>query len=184
VTINSKTLALDTALGIVEVTVSIEGTDIAADIIALSIFPLNPELPLGMSVNECKAVLIQIGETRKSFNLNYRAKLKSTISGTSCTGQFLAAMEWEDNKSILTIGTEDGEAICNRIFGLDTAKFDFEESYEPHFLDIKISELIPSQEMSFHIVIAENPLPEPKEASSWFAVDYSHSKIISYAKRM
>ena len=67
-TIHSKTLALDTALGIVEVTVSIEGTDIAADIIALSIFPLNPELPLGMSVNECKAVLIQIGETRKSFN--------------------------------------------------------------------------------------------------------------------
>ena len=177
----SKSLLLDTALGTVKFTVSIKGNDVSNEHIILSTFPVEPKLPSGMSVKNCNALLIQIRKAANPFSLRYTANLASSIKGTSCTGQGLAAIEWEDSQSIVVIGTEDEEALIYRMPWLKTDMFELEETYEPSLLSINIAKAMYPQKMSFHFIIAENPMPEPKEVSAWFAVDSGHSKILAHA---
>jgi len=182
VPIISKSLSIDTALGILTFVVSIEGNDVSSENIILKTFPIKPNLPTGMNVRNCNAILIQLSKSNKPFGLTYSAVLESNLNGTTCTGEHLDAIEWEDSQSILVVGTEDGEALKSRMPWWNNDTIESSASYETSFLRINHAKALHPKEISVHFIIAENPTPEPEECSSWFAVDCEHSKIVAYAK--
>lgn len=172
----SKSISLETALGLLSFTVSIKGIDVSSKQLSVGVHPILPSLLSGMSVKKCNAIVIKIGESLKPFSIEYAAKLISNSKGSACTGQGLAAMEWEDNQSIVVIGTDNEDALTYR---MPWAKIKAYENYTSSSLTMRFAETQYAEEMSFHLIIAENPIPEPYPDSAWFAVDIGHNEIIA-----
>ena len=48
-----------------------------------------------------------------------------------------------------------------------------------HGLTIEVPYVEARDTITLHYIVAENPLPESVEASTWYAVDIDHDKVIA-----
>ena len=46
-------------------------------------------------------------------------------------------------------------------------------------LTIEVPYVEADNTITLHYIVAENPLPEPVDASTWYAVDIDHDKVIT-----
>jgi len=174
----SQTIQLDTRLGRLRIEASLTGDQIRNDSLSLESAEIRPELPDGMSVERCRAVLVRVIQPDAQFRMRLRATLFSEAIGGPCTGQCLEAIEWDSRGSLLIIGTEDAEALSQRAPCLGVAPDQVIAEYTPRGIEIRLSGTTNAAPSTFHLIIAENPSPEPVPDSAWFAVNIPHQSVV------
>jgi hypothetical protein len=171
-------LIVETRMGQIKVVSHISSDGITEEKISLSAIDFKPKLPTGMSVKKCTAVILIIEGLVEIQKLSLKLSIENKVLGHPCMGQCLDAQEWKDNGKLVVIGSEDGEALGNRF-----PKLGFEDkvvvSFSDSSLTLNLDNLSELKRPSFHFIIAENDDPELVEASAWFAVDQSHSYLLS-----
>ncbi|MEM9937527.1 MAG: hypothetical protein AAF768_01650 [Pseudomonadota bacterium] len=178
----ARAISLETSLGRLTVQVSVNGESIAADSLSLTSSAFEPSLPVGMQVVNCRAVLISVERSASRFTINYSATLETEVEGGSCTGQFLEAIEWEDQRARIVVGTEDAEQLSRRMPWQDLKPDDVIARYSASALELSLVGNPHSQQTTFHLIVAENPVPEPAPDSAWFAVDSPHKSVLNVTK--
>jgi len=146
---------------------------------------LKPEIPKGMGVEGCIAVLLSCLPSKPLSGFEFKCqweKLKQ--AGYGCTGEALDAWEWESNGSLVIVGTEDSEWLNSRL-GLekDYTTKNYPVTMHNNIVNIEIEEFAAHKELTLHYVIAWNKLPEPVESSCWYAVDVPHERILGAYKK-
>ena len=172
-------IQLETGVGQVTASSLICANDLAADNIYLTTFNFKPRLPKGMSVQNCIAILLTIDTSVQIRNLKFGLSIASKVPGSSCTGEGLDAQEWSDQGKLVVIGTENDEALMQRIPTLAPKNIvivDF--TSQSMVLEFRNLPLIGKQ--SFHFIVAENTDPELMDASAWFAVDQNHDYLLEH----
>ncbi len=143
-----------------------------------------PSIPNGMSVEGCNVIVFKhtTSEPLKDFCFSCEW-VDLNLNGYGNSGEALDAWEWEYDKKIVLVGTEDSEWLNSR---LNIKKEYTPENYpitmENNRISIKIDQFNEKKELTLHYVVAWNSLPEPKDSSCWFAVDVPHSKILEIIK--
>ncbi|MEO1662407.1 MAG: hypothetical protein AAFR51_15570 [Pseudomonadota bacterium] len=178
----TKALSLETSLGRLTILVSVNGESIAKNNLSLTASAIEPSLPVGMHVENCRAVLICVDRSASRFRINYSAKLETKIEGGSCTGQCLEAIEWEDQRTRIVVGTEDAEGLAWRMPWQDLKPDDVIARYSASAVELSLVGNPHSQQTTFHLIVAENPVPEPAPDSAWFAVGSPHKAVLNTMK--
>ena len=145
---------------------------------------IQPILPEGMSVEVCTAVLLRGTSVIDIENIVYSCtwdSLKEKGYGTS--GEALDAWEWEHKGKLVMVGTEDSEWLDARLkLNKEFNPSNYPISMTENRIIIKIEEFRANKELSLHFVVAWNSLPEKKECSCWFALDFPHERILQSCK--
>lgn len=103
--------------------------------------------------------------------------------GSVCTGQALAAWEWELDERLAIVGTEERDYLGDRLgLGEITFKNNPVKKY-PNKIVIELDKVEINKAISMHFVVAENPYPEEKECSCWFAIDIPHQQLLNEFKK-
>lgn len=173
----SQIIQLDTRLGPLRIEANLTAGQISSDSLSLESAEFQPKLPKGMSVERCRAVLVRLIHPNAQFRLQLRAALSSEAVGKPCTGQCLEAMEWDSQGSLLIIGTEDADALHHRMPRLGVTLDLIVAEYTPRGIELRLSGTTRDVPSTFHLIIAENPSPEPVPDSAWFAVDVPHQSL-------
>ncbi|MCJ8140087.1 hypothetical protein [Falsirhodobacter halotolerans] len=172
-----QTLILPTRLGILSFRTDATGPSLVDSDISLRSVGFTPKLPSGMSTSTCTAVLLQTRPDKDIRTLNLHAELAAALDSNRCTGEFVDALEWNDEQNLVIVGTEHDDALYIRYpdagyanvasvkYGLQSMKIEFDLDGMP-------------PGVSFHMIVAENPIPEPMEASAWFAVEQRHKDVL------
>lgn len=171
-------LPLKTLLGLLTVETQIEGLGISDNDLTVRMEDFDPELPDGYQVARCRGILICVNKNALEFKISIKASLESEVDGNPCTGQGLGGMEWENSKSLLVVGTEDAEAILYRMPWQNIQEDEEIVSYKKNSIELNTSVKPDSPPTTFHMIIAENPLPETPPCSAWFAVDTGHKIVL------
>lgn len=147
--------------------------------IEFRIFDLEPDLPPGMSVRRVRAVLLLAFSKTGFEGLEYSCRLETEIEGGPESGERLDAISWEGKHDLVVVGTEDGEAISDRMpwleFNGDPLAF---VQYQKDGLTVPFKQVPAGVRIGLHYVVAENSNPEPLECSAWYAVDIRHAKLL------
>lgn len=154
--------------------------------------------PSGMKVETATAWLFYITKHNLSGEqLTFTIELSadSAIQGTTDTGQYLWAVEFENGIRQAHIGTEDEEAMAFRAarqdwmpprLGSALAKDDLpvtSSSPDKRGLRTQIPQLLPGEEFYFHYIVAENPYrksvdyPDEMDISTWYAVSQTKKRL-------
>ncbi|MEJ2633025.1 MAG: hypothetical protein P8014_13790 [Acidihalobacter sp.] len=145
----------------------------------LSECTIEPIIPDGMSVEGCKAVLLRNTPITPLkdvvFSCTWHA-LKENGYGNS--GEGLDAWEWEHNKTLVMIGTEDDEYLGSRVKLKETTSAYYPITMEGNSIKIHVSEHPANKELTLHFVISWNSVPEEVDSSCWFAVDIPHKGVL------
>ena len=148
----------------------------------LTATPVTPELPSGMAVDGCVGVVLEFYAAEELYGLcfEYEWAGDSPSSMSPASGEWLDAQEWSNDKHVVVIGTEDFDRLRQRL------RPEVGEFPRPYFVEYKddglaitLEEVPAATALSLHFVVAWNRLPEPKECSSWFAVDIPHQILMS-----
>lgn len=175
----TKSLSMETALGELTIEVFVDGAALTDESVEISWRSIAPALPPGMSVDTCRVILIKVDSGSSLCHVRYIANLHAKSIGSACTGEALEAMEWEEENRTVVVGTEDSEALVARMPWAAGALNAVIATYTSQALKIDTGDVHHPKPVSFHIVIAENALPEPSEASAWFAVDIPHEQVLA-----
>jgi hypothetical protein len=139
---------------------------------------LKPNLPSGMAVLNCIAVLLQFSVTQTIKHFYFCADWESLQEkGDACSGEGLDAWEWAHENSMVMVGTEDVEFFLSRRMPLQY--FDSDEypiTMQDNKTRIRLQNL-PVGKYSLHYIVAINDYPEPHDCSCWYAVDVPHEKV-------
>jgi hypothetical protein len=74
------------------------------------------KLPKGMSVDEFQTVVLHIGSKESLRDVFYEYELENdSLKGYPETGEYLDCQSWDDGHYVLSIGTEDCEALQARL---------------------------------------------------------------------
>ncbi|MCH9654761.1 MAG: hypothetical protein K0U86_13025 [Planctomycetes bacterium] len=171
-----QNLIIDTPLG--EVNFFVFGVTPAVSI-HLDSVPLLPALPPGMSVQGCLGILLRVHchETVEDLIFECRLQERKYSDHSFESGEHLIAHSWENEHSILMIGTEDEECLNARLPAQQQVYPDAVTS-SVKGVSISLPELTKGSESSFHFITAWNNLPTPEEIACWFAVDYKHAELV------
>ncbi len=139
-----------------------------------------PQLPKGMSVEGCFAILLHCSSPTPIKNLIFTCAWDDLNEiGYGNSGEALDAWEWEHNNTIVMIGTEDEEWLRSRIKLKESLPEDYPVSMDKNCINIRVDEFPENQELTLHYIITWNSLPEPVDSSCWFAVDITHEKVLT-----
>ena len=98
------------------------------------------------------------------------------MKGSTCFGEGLVAQEWDANGRLVVVGTED-EFLLNPRLPFFESDEDAIFTCTAHKILVELRDIPSNQDLSLHFVVAENPDPEPVDASAWFAVDCPHNLV-------
>ncbi|SPF75415.1 hypothetical protein ALP8811_00402 [Aliiroseovarius pelagivivens] len=166
-----------TNLGLVRAQGKVSGVNISPNSVSVVKKKFDPQLPKGMSVQNCTAFVLAVSGPVQIENLEFRISIDSPIEGTPCTGQCLDAQEWSSEDYTIVIGTEDAEILSDRL-GAPELEDRAVVDYDKNSLTLRLERLVKRDGYSFHFLMVENPVPEPVDASAWFAVDQSHKNVL------
>jgi len=174
----SKDTSMETPIGILSFGIEADAGDV--DALHISISPVDRELPWGMSVEGCAAVLLEGLPSTALENLVFYCQWDDLkVPGQGNSGEGLEAWEWESDGKLVMIGTEDSERLNSR---LNPQQAFTPENYSVAMNDNKISVHVEkqasNQALSLHFLVAWNPAPEPLECSCWYAVDMAHKEVV------
>lgn len=150
----------------------------------LTATPVTPELPSGMAVDGCVGVVLECYAVAELYGLRFECEWAedSPSSMSPASGEWLDAQEWSNDKHVVVIGTEDFDRVRQRLRP-EVVLGEFPRPYFVEYKDdglaITVEEVPAATALSLHFVVAWNQLPEPKECSSWFAVDIPHQILMS-----
>ena len=169
-------LNLDTALGPF---LFVAACDHPPGEVSLDLRTFEPRLslPAGMSVLGCRAVVLRVTSQVDVVGLRWSCESPPGVSGSPCSGEGLDAQEWDADSRLVVVGTEDEDALASR-FGLPRQEpYRDWVRYSPSKLEVRIPCVPASGTFGLHFIVAENMLPEPVDASAWFAVDIPHEQL-------
>ncbi len=139
-------------------------------------------LPDGMAVDSCRAVVVNLSTTTRTGCLQYYARIRPR-QGCECagpdTGEGLDAQAWEGNGVELHIGTEDNEFLAVRSRAGDYCPQRLDQfiernrtvNYTDDGMCIELPELLSGEALQLHYVIAWKTTEDWEDTSTWFAVD-------------
>lgn len=130
-----------------------------------------------MTIRSCKAILFSVDANSELEELILSISIESKVPGTACTGQFLDAMEWNDQGKLVVIGTEDSEALLHRYPELSADNIEIVD-FTKQSMTVSLKNLPKLQHLSIHFIVAENGHPEPAVNSALFAVEQDHSRVL------
>jgi len=96
------------------------------------------------------------------------------------SGERLEAQSWEQGDNLVMIGTEDFEALVDRLPNHGLTESDYPVRYSSDGIEIMLPQVPAHQRTTLHFVVAVNCLPEPKGCSAWFAVDLPHQQVLGF----
>ena len=140
---------------------------------------IEPKIPDGMSVKGCKAVLLRNTSITPLKDVVFSCSwqgLKEAGYGNS--GEGLDAWEWEHNKTLVMIGTEDDEYLGSRVKLKETTSTYYPITMEDNSVKIHISEYPANKELTLHFIISWNSVSEEVDSSCWYAVDVPHKRVL------
>jgi hypothetical protein len=147
--------------------------------IEFRIFDLEPNLPPGMSVRRVRAVLLQAYSKTGFEGLEYSCRFETNIEGGPESGERLDAISWGGKHDIVVVGTEDGEAISDRMPWLEFHGDPLAlVQYRKDGLTVPLKQIPAGVRIGLHYVVAENSNPEPLECAAWYAVDIRHTQLL------
>ena len=132
-----------------------------------------PQLPSGMSVQNCVAVLLYINSSKDINGISLKCEwvTEKELEFGPETGEGLEAQVWEDGDHIVMIGTEDVEwASASFPKGVIFPKNLIFTEYSSSGLVQNIESVFTKTRFYLHFIIAWNSLPEPEDCSCWTAV--------------
>ncbi len=136
-----------------------------------------PILPNGMAVDIVAAYRISfiLPFPVHDFSFDF-IRTQCNSKGDVSSGQCLDAQSWPIGSGLLMFGTEDGEALQQRMPWLTIHGDNYPIEYLRHGFRIVIPYIAPNTTVGFHFVLAYNQIDKGCD-SEWFAVDVPHSKI-------
>lgn len=153
--------------------------------IEFSVSMVTPQihLPPGMEVDSVLAAIVHERIERELTDFYFVCRWSEiAIPGSPATGECLDAQEWESESHVVTIGTEDFQALLARLPNLGLAEDDLPVRFTPCGLEIHIPRVPIGTVLSLHFVVVARGLPDPAECSTWFAVDIPHQKLLAAQK--
>ena len=173
---------ITTPLGVLQISLQAMSDHDEVEAIAdgIQVFSFSPVIPSGMAVAGCTVAIATISPKKTLRNLLFSAKLMTSEAVESApeTGEGLDALSFRNTTHVLLVGTEDTEALISRLKStvkLPEIPFPFAEDS----IAIEILESLEGEKLSLHFIAAWNSLPEPQDCSCWYAVDQSHSVLLS-----
>ncbi len=140
---------------------------------------IKPNIPKGMTVDGCRAVLLRCTSITPLKDIIYSCSWKDLKEvGYGNSGEGLEAWEWKHHKTLVMVGTEDDEFLESRLRLKKSSSNDYSITMNDNAIKIHISEFPANKELSLHFVISWNSLPEKVDSSCWFALDIPHKKIL------
>lgn len=138
------------------------------------------KLPSGMVVEDLVACLLICQPRERLLNLVFQCIWDTpSLKGAPDSGERLDAQSWENATHIVMVGTEDYEALNERMPELSLREELYPIEYMTDGFRIMIPSVEPGTRLSLHYVIATNRLPEPVDCSCWYAVDINHNVVLS-----
>ena len=137
------------------------------------------DVPEGMSVERLTVVLCNVPACSVESSVRFSCHYFGDAEGSPCTGEGLEAQEWSEAGRMVVVGTEDGEFLADRFRHLSAGEKEALAEYNKDSMIVHIRTIPPECNLSLHFALAENPEPEPVDASAWFAVDIPHVRVNS-----
>ena len=154
-------------------------TPLLGDAITVKRVALERILPNGMRVDCSTAYLVSFNApfAIHDFSFDFTLTVCET-RGSRNSGESLDAQSWSLGDGIVTLGTEDGEALHTRMRWLEIDGQDYPIEYLHHGMRVSIRYVAPNTVVSFHFVAAYNRIDAGTD-SDWFAVDVPHARIVA-----
>ena len=140
---------------------------------------LEPILPPGMSVTRSLGVLVAVHPQITMQNVHVRAiwEEEPPAIANPCSGERLDAQEWVGGGHIVVLGTEDDEALENRLTAHGLHPDTYPVSSLPIGFEVTLPRVPADLTTTLHFIIVINTHPEPTDCSAWFAADVSHERV-------
>ena len=174
----TENVTIDTTIGSFIISIS---SDKDLESCQFEILEPKLSLPPGMSVQKCRAILLRAKTRSAVENVIWKCEFLGKSSGSPCSGEGLDAQEWEDDSHLVVVGTEDEDFLVNRLSYLEKDPLCAEVNYGLKQIEVLLPRIRARYSFSLHFMIAENPSPEPKDCSCWFAVDTPHAELMEQA---
>ena len=154
----------------------------------IDIFPISPQrLPSHRSVQGLVAVLLTVTPQVTMTRLRFRCRwvITPAVEIDSESGECLAGQSWRGDGRLVHVGTEDIDALEARLPGCwfdrrGRSRFRVHDDMTTvDGLTVEVPYVEADNTITLHYIVAENPLPEPVDASTWYAVDIDHDKVIT-----
>lgn len=140
---------------------------------------ITPDLPAGMSVSACVAVLLEFSVMENVGVFQFHGEWGNFEGkGYGETGEGLDAWAWEQDGHVVMVGTEDADLLNARMPWVTPSPDGYTVTMSDNKVTIRLESLSSGRSYSLHFVVAWNPYPEPHECSCWYAVDVPHKKIV------
>ena len=140
----------------------------------------SPVLPDGMAVESVNAYVIRLNCTHPIHSFSFDLTLHNCQSnGNAESGEHLDAQSWKMGDGLLMIGTEDGDALRNRMTWMPIDGTDYPIEYLPNGFRVSVAYIPPNTDLQFHVILAYNPI-ESENQSEWFAVDIPHATVLEF----
>ncbi|ARU86741.1 hypothetical protein B9K09_01495 [Pseudomonas sp. M30-35] len=128
-----------------------------------------------MTLERVVACVLIVEPSIDGADLTFSAQLDNeSQTGSPESGEFLDCVSWEASGWALSLGTEDGDALSQRLKCLNIESSPYPISYSRSGLELLLTELERGKALSFHFIVAYKSLPDDRECSTWFAVDVPH----------
>jgi hypothetical protein len=176
-------MILETPLGRLEFGARAVGRQLTHADVSFRLVEVHEELPPGMAVESLSAVLVQLRPRSRlrDVRVTCRWLRRPPVSGTPESGERLEAQSWKAAGFVVMVGTEDFEALASRHPSCRITEVDNPVRYHADGIEVRLP-VVPAMLLtSLHFAVAVNPLPEPAECSSWYAVDIQHGKLLKTA---
>jgi hypothetical protein len=129
----------------------------------------------GMTLDRVVACLLVVEPEVDNADLAFSAHLDNEyLAGSPESGECLDCLSWESAKWAVSIGTEDGETLSQRLRRKDLESDAYPINYTQTGLELRLTALERGKAFSFHFIVAYKRLPDDRECSTWFAVDVAH----------
>jgi hypothetical protein len=156
-----------------------DGVPLCAPVVSFRSGHVEPALPSGMSVAGSVGVLVALEPEITLQGVRIRATWEgaagAVVSPTS--GERLDAQEWVGQGHIVVLGTEDGEALADRLVEHGLRLDPYPVHYSPLGLEVVLPQVPAGSATTLHFVVAVNTHPEPVDCSAWFAADVPHERM-------
>ena len=176
------TLILPTPLGDIEIRAVVRGAPATEG--WLQAAPIRPALPPGMSVDACHGVVLSVRSDEAALDVEFVARRTGAGAATSDVeaGEGLEARTWWAETLVLSIGTEDEDALRLRLDGRVPMPRDPVEHLDDGIV-VRMAGLPAGETLTLHCIIAWNALPESHESACWYAVDQVHADVAAVVAR-
>ena len=168
-------MKIETPLGELKFSFSVAGNkylESTRDFVLLS-ETYSPQLPEGMSVLGCAAVVLRINTSKIVSEITFQCSwvANHNFECSIETGEGLEAQAWENEEYTVMIGTEDEESLSRilpegAILSCDSDLVEYSDSG----MSINASQVYAGSELYLHFIVSWNKLPESEDSSCWYAV--------------